>query len=150
MKIIIINGPNLNLLSRRKPDIYGTKSLEEINHELKKQAGQMGIEVEFFQSNYEGEIIDRLQKETEFDGVIINPGALAHYSYSLRDALESLTRPAVEVHLSNIFAREDFRKQSVTAAVCQGVLAGFGWQAYAFALDIIVKLAASKQETSVS
>ncbi|MGQ9800600.1 MAG: type II 3-dehydroquinate dehydratase [Candidatus Saccharicenans sp.] len=150
MKIIVINGPNLNLLSRRKPDIYGTKSLEEINHELKKQAEQMGIEVEFFQSNHEGEIIDRLQKETEFDGVIINPGALAHYSYSLRDALESLTRPAVEVHLSNIFAREDFRKQSVTAAYCRGVLAGFGWQVYAFALNIIVKLAANRQEASLS
>lgn len=150
MKIIIINGPNLNLLSRRNPDIYGSKSLEEINHELKKQAKEIGIEVEFFQSNHEGEIIDKLQNQAEFDGVIINPGALAHYSYSLRDALESLTRPAVEVHLSNIFAREDFRKQSVTAAVCSGFLAGFGWQVYVFALDIIVKLAAAKLKNSAS
>lgn len=150
MKIIVINGPNLNLLSRRKPDIYGSKSLEEINSELKKQAGQLAIEIEFFQSNHEGEIIDKLQKQAEFDGVIINPGALAHYSYSLRDALESLTRPVIEVHLSNIFAREDFRQQSITAAVCSGFLAGFGWQVYVFALDIIVKLVAAKLKNSVS
>lgn len=141
MKILVINGPNLNLLSRRNPAIYGNKSLEEINLELKKRAEEIGVEVEFFQSNHEGEIIDKLQKEAKFDGVIINPGALAHYSYALRDALESLTKPIVEVHVSNIFGREGFRQRSVTAAVCAGLLAGFGWQVYLFALDIIVKLA---------
>ncbi|MGQ9579109.1 MAG: type II 3-dehydroquinate dehydratase [Candidatus Aminicenantales bacterium] len=150
MKIIVINGPNLNLLSRRNPDIYGSKSLEEINNELKKQAEERAIEIEFFQSNHEGEIINNLQREAKFDGVIINPGAMAHYSYSLRDALDSLTKPVIEVHLSNIFVREDFRQQSVTAAVCSGFLAGFGWQVYSFALDIIIKLAVAKLKKSAS
>lgn len=141
MKILVINGSILNLLSRRNPDIYGTKSLEEINLELEKRAEEIGVEIEFFQSNHEGKIIDKLQKEAKFDGVIINPGALAHYSYSSRDALESMSKPVVEVHISNIFAREAFRQRSVTAAVCSGLLAGFGWQVYIFASDIIVKLA---------
>lgn len=144
MKILVINGPNLNFLGKRNVSIYGQKTLEEINSELKKRAEEMGVEVEFFQSNHEGEIIDRLQKVDEFDGVIINPGALAHYSYSLRDAIEPLLIPVIEVHLSNIFSREDFRNRSVTAPVCQGVLSGFGWQVYRFALDIIVKLAGSR------
>jgi len=146
LKILVINGPNLNFLGKRNIDIYGNKTLEEINSQLKKRAEEMEIEVEFFQSNYEGEIIDRLQKTDEFDGVIINPGALAHYSYSLRDAIEPLPVPVIEVHLSNIFAREDFRCCSVTAPVCQGFLSGLGWQVYLFALDIMFKLISSKKK----
>jgi len=146
LKILIINGPNLNFLGRRNIHIYGHMTLKEINSQLKKQAKEMGIEIEFFQSNHEGKIIDRLQKIDEFDGVIINPGALAHYSYSLRDALEPLPIPVIEVHISNIFAREDFRCRSVTAPVCQGFLSGFGWQAYLFALDIISKLISSRKK----
>ncbi|MBC7362166.1 MAG: type II 3-dehydroquinate dehydratase [Candidatus Aminicenantes bacterium] len=144
MKILVINGPNLNFLGKRNVSIYGQKTLEEINSELRERAEEMGVEVEFFQSNHEGEIIDRLQKVDEFDGVIINPGALAHYSYSLRDAIEPLKIPVIEVHLSNIFSREDFRSHSVTAPVCQGVLSGFGWKVYLFALEIMVKLAGSR------
>jgi len=146
LKILIINGPNLNFLGRRNVHIYGHMTLDEINSQLKMQAKEMGMEVEFFQSNHEGEIIDRLQSVDKFDGVIINPGALAHYSYSLRDALEPLTIPVIEVHLSNIFAREDFRCRSVTAPVCWGFLSGFGWQVYFFALDIMFKLVTSKKK----
>jgi len=146
LKILIINGPNLNFLGKRNVHIYGHKTLEEINSQLKKQAEEMGIEIEFFQSNHEGEIIDRLQNGDGFDGVIINPGALAHYSYSLRDAIEPLPIPVIEVHISNIFAREDFRNRSVTAPVCRGILSGFGWQVYLFALDIMFQLINSKQK----
>lgn len=140
MKILLINGPNLNLLGKREIKIYGEKSLEEINRELMEKANKMGIELETFQSNHEGEIIDRIHNFSGFDGIIINPGALAHYSYSLRDAIESIPIPVIEVHISNIFSREDFRSHSVTASVCRGFLSGFGWKVYSFALDIISKI----------
>lgn len=141
MKILLINGPNLNLLGKRDIDIYGEKSLDEINRELMKKARRMGIKLETFQSNHEGEIIDRIHNSSGFDGIIINPGALAHYSYSLRDAIESIPIPVIEVHISNVFSREDFRSNSVTASVCKGFLSGFGWKVYSFALDIISEIA---------
>ncbi len=137
MKILIINGPNLNFLGRRKEEIYGQMSLEEINQRLVEKAKALDMQVEFFQSNSEGEIIDRIQQAADvYDGLIINPGALTHYSYALRDALESLSVPVIEVHLSNIFAREDFRQKSVTAPVCAGVITGFGWRSYLAALEV--------------
>ncbi|HEK86328.1 MAG: type II 3-dehydroquinate dehydratase [Candidatus Saccharicenans sp.] len=141
MKILVVNGPNLNLLGKRKKEFYGQMTLEEINKLLAKKAETLQIEVEFFQSNSEGKIIDELQQKADkFDALIINPGALTHYSYALRDALESLSIPVIEVHLSNIFAREDFRRQSVTAPVCAGMIAGFGWKSYSAALDILYSL----------
>ncbi len=140
MKILIINGPNLNLLGKRDDKIYGDKSLEEINRELMEKADKMGIEIEVFQSNHEGAIIDKIHNFSVIDGIIINPGALAHYSYSLRDAIEAIPLPVIEVHISNIFSREDFRARSVTAPVCKGFLSGFGWRVYIFALDIIYKI----------
>jgi 3-dehydroquinate dehydratase-2 len=137
MKILIINGPNLNFLGRRKEEIYGQISLEEINQRLVEKARALNMQVEFFQSNSEGKIIDRIQQAADvYDGLIINPGALTHYSYALRDALESLSIPVIEVHLSNIFAREDFRQKSVTAPVCAGIIAGFGWKSYLAALEL--------------
>jgi 3-dehydroquinate dehydratase-2 len=137
MKILIINGPNLNFLGRRKEEIYGQMSLEEINQRLVEKARALNMQVEFFQSNSEGKIIDRIQQAADvYDGLIINPGALTHYSYALRDALESLSIPIIEVHLSNIFAREDFRQKSVTAPVCAGIIAGFGWKSYLAALEL--------------
>ncbi len=137
MKILLINGPNLNLIGRRNQKVYGEKSIEEINKILKNKGEEMVIELEIFQSNHEGEIIDRIQEIHGVDGIIINPGALAHYSYSLRDAIESIPIPVIEVHISNIFSREDFRSRSITAPVCRGFIAGFGWRVYIFALDII-------------
>lgn len=133
----MINGPNLNLIGKRNPKVYGEKSIDQINKILKNKGEKMGIELEIFQSNHEGEIIDRIQEIHGIDGVIINPGALAHYSYSLRDAIESIQIPVIEVHMSNIFSREDFRSRSLTAPVCRGFMAGFGWNVYIFALDII-------------
>jgi len=146
MKILVINGPNLDRLGERKPKVYGQKRLEDINQEILKLARQMVVEVDFFQSNHEGDSIDKLNEAKDYDGLIINPGALTHYSYALRDALEMLTIPVIEVHISNILAREDFRKHSVTAEVCSGVMIGFGWQVYLYALEIICKLVKSKSD----
>ncbi|MGB9836761.1 MAG: type II 3-dehydroquinate dehydratase [Candidatus Saccharicenans sp.] len=138
MRILVINGPNLNFLGKRKKEFYGQMNLEEINQRIKEKARELSVEVEFFQSNSEGSIIDKLQLQADdFDGLIINPGALTHYSYALRDALESLSRPVIEVHMSNIFAREEFRAKSVTAPVCHGIIAGFGWKSYLAALNIL-------------
>lgn len=134
--ILVINGPNMNLLGKREVEIYGQASLEELNKQLTAIAGQMGISLEFFQSNSEGEIIDFVHKRGfEADGIIINPGALTHYSYSLRDALSAVQTPVVEVHLSNIQSREKFRRRSVIAPVCVGQVAGFGAYGYAMALS---------------
>lgn len=136
MRICVIHGPNLNLLGRRKKGIYGETSLDDINKEMKKHAQKRGIEIEIFQSNSEGEIIDKIHSLSEYHGIIMNPGALSHYSYSLRDAIEAVDIRVVEVHISNIFSREEFRTCSVTAPVCHGFLCGFGWKVYLYALDI--------------
>lgn len=134
--ILVINGPNLNLLGRREVEIYGEATLDELNKKLTAIAGQMGLSLEFFQSNSEGEIIDFVHKRGfEADGIIINPGALTHYSYALRDALAAVQTPVVEVHLSNIQAREKFRRRSVIAPICVGQVTGFGAYGYAMALS---------------
>ncbi len=141
MKIYIIHGPNLNLLGKREPDIYGREDLETINRTLADQAGKWGCEVFFFQSNHEGELVDVVQRaRDEADAVIINPGAFTHYSLALRDALAVLEMPVVEVHLSNIYAREDFRHNSVTAPVVTGQVSGFGALGYEIALQAAVQL----------
>lgn len=136
MKFVVINGPNLNFLGIREPEIYGSQTLEDINKMVEELAVERGHEIEFFQSNSEGEIIDFIQHSylKKVDGIIINPAAYTHYSYVIHDALKGIETPAIEVHLSNINQREDFRKQSVTAAACVGQIAGLGADGYILAL----------------
>ncbi len=135
-KILVVNGPNLNLLGRREPDIYGDRSLDELNEKLADLARELQVELEFFQSNSESAIIDFIQTAGfDADGMIINPGALSHYSIAIRDAISGVGVDTIEVHLSNIYGREDFRRQSVIAPVCSGQLVGFGFYGYAMALS---------------
>ena len=135
MKILVVHGPNLNLLGKRIKEIYGDKTLEEINRLLQQLATELGVGVVTFQSNSEGALIDFIQKESPAaNGIIINPGALTHYGFSLRDALADTNLPVVEVHLSNIYAREEFRQRSVIAPVARGQISGLGWRGYVAAL----------------
>jgi len=139
MKILVINGPNLNMLGKRNKVIYGDKTLSELDATLKKEAQSLGIDIVSFQSNSEGKLIDFIQEHSsEADGVIINPGALTHYSFSLRDALADSGLPAIEVHLSNIYAREDWRAKSVISPVTRGQITGLGWRGYLAALRTLV------------
>ena len=131
MKILIVNGPNLNLLGTREPEIYGSISMDDYLIELRTAFPQH--EINDFQSNVEGEIINRLQ-EDDFDAVVINPGAFTHYSYAISDCLKNISKPKIEVHISNIYKREDFRQKSVTAANTDGVLSGFGLKGYELAI----------------
>lgn len=138
MKVFVINGPNLNLLGVREPGVYGNESLDSILAEMKGEAEKLGIELECYQSNHEGDIVDKLHSAmTEADGVILNAGALTHYSYALRDAISAIKIPVVEVHMSNIQAREEFRHTSVIAPVCRGSIAGFGKNSYMLALKAV-------------
>ena len=139
MKIMILNGPNLNMTGTREPNIYGRTGYEEMMAQVERAAQSRGHEVACFQSNYEGALIDEIQRawRENYDGIIINPGAFTHYSYALRDALASVPIPAVEVHLSNIHRREEFRHRSVTAASCVGQIVGFGMQGYILAMDAL-------------
>jgi 3-dehydroquinate dehydratase-2 len=140
-KILVVNGPNLNLLGKREPEVYGTSTLEELNSRLCDVARDLHLELSFFQSNSEGEIIDFLHREAfSAAGLVINPGAFTHYSYALRDAIAAVGIKAVEVHMSNIYAREEFRHRSVIAAVCCGHLVGFGFYGYAMALSYFADL----------
>ncbi len=140
MKILVLNGPNLNLLGVRQPSIYGKTSLESLVKDLEMQGQALGVEVYHFQSNSEGALIDRIHSsQGNFDAIIFNPGAFSHYSYALRDAISSISLPVVEVHISNISARESFRNQSVTAPVCIGQISGLGVEGYRLALDFLVK-----------
>ncbi len=139
MKIVVIHGPNLNRLGQREAKFYGTATLAQINDILSQKATELGVELEAFQSNSEGAIIDFLQaKAAEADGIVINPGALTHYGLSLRDALADVAVPTIEVHLSNIYAREEWRHKSVIAPVARGQISGLGWRGYVAALDILV------------
>jgi len=143
VKILVIHGPNLNLLGLREPEVYGSITLEEINQRLRAHAADKGIELRTFQSNHEGAIIEAIHQAVGWaDGLVINPGAYTHYSYAIRDAIAAVGLPAVEVHLSNVQAREDFRHLSVISPVCLGQIAGFGWHSYVLGLEALrVKLA---------
>lgn len=138
-KIVALHGPNLNMLGRRQPEIYGATTLAEIDAALRERATAAGVALTSFQSNHEGALVDFLQGEGwTADGVIINPGALTHYGLSLRDALAALSAPIVEVHLSNVYKREPFRHTSLVAPVATGQIAGLGWRGYLLALDWLI------------
>jgi 3-dehydroquinate dehydratase-2 len=138
MKLLIIHGPNINLLGKREPETYGSLTMDEINSKLDKIASENKIELEFFQSNIEGEIVNRIQASDDFDGIIINPAAYTHTSVAIRDALAAIKIPIIEVHISNIYKREEFRHKSLTAAVCKGQISGFGAQSYELALKSFI------------
>jgi 3-dehydroquinate dehydratase-2 len=133
MKILVVHGPNLNLLGTREPDVYGSITLEEINRQVAGLAGELGIEAEAFQSNSEGEIVDAIQKKS-YDLLIINPAAYTHTSVAIRDAIAAVGRPAIEVHISNIHKREEFRRTSFISGVVTGQISGFGAEGYLLAV----------------
>jgi 3-dehydroquinate dehydratase-2 len=140
-KVLVIHGPNLNLLGTREPEIYGTDTLDQINHEIEAHAEKLGLTVACHQSNSEGKIIDLLQAyRTGIAGVIINPGGFSHTSVAILDALLSLEVPAIEVHLSNLFRREDFRRKSITASGTVGIISGLGKRGYLLALDYLAEM----------
>ncbi len=141
MNILVINGPNLNLLGIREPIIYGKSSLESLEEVLNSYAKEIGVEIQCFQSNSEGSLIDKLHWAMgKFDGVILNAGAYTHYSYAIRDAISAINIPVIEVHISNIYARESFRHSSVIAPVCIGQISGFGIESYKLALKFFKDL----------
>ena len=141
MKILVINGPNINMLGIREKNIYGNNDYNSLVEKIKKEANELNCQVDFFQSNIEGEIITSIQKALGvYDGIIINPAAYTHYSIGILDALKSVNIPAVEVHISNIHQREDFRKKSVTAEGCIGQISGLGFEGYTLALRGLISL----------
>lgn len=139
-RILLINGPNLNLLGVREPEVYGNETLQEIVDELRSFASDRGVELTDFQSNSEGALVTAIQDaRTEVDGIVLNPGAYTHYSIAMRDAIAGIGLPVVETHLSNVHAREAFRRESVLAPVCLGVVAGFGRDSYFVALEALLR-----------
>jgi len=140
-KILILHGPNMNMLGRRETGLYGSSTLAEVDRLLEERARELGAAVETFQSNSEGALIDRIQEACgRIDGILINPGALTHYGYSLRDALADASLPLVEVHLSNIFAREPFRRHSVISPIANGLLCGLEANSYRLGLEALLDL----------
>lgn len=140
-KVLVINGPNLNMTGIREPQVYGSETLDMINYEIKEYAGNLGIECGFFQSNGEGEIIDAIHSVlSDYDGCIINAGAYTHYSFAIADAVRCVKKPFIEVHISNPAAREEFRHFSVLAPVCTGTVAGFGKKSYILAVEALKEL----------
>lgn len=147
-KILLIQGPNLNMLGIREPGIYGTVSYSEINQRVVKAGQENGAEVQIFHSNSEGAIVDAIQDARNWaDGIVMNPGAYAHYSIAIRDALSAVKLPAVEVHLTNVHAREEFRHKLVISPVCVGVIAGLGWRGYIYALQALLGTLQDQRKT---
>jgi 3-dehydroquinate dehydratase-2 len=139
-KILVLNGPNLNMLGTREPEIYGTTTLKDIENMIKEKAQSLGVETEFFQSNHEGDIVDKIcNAKNSFNGIIINPAAYTHTSVAIRDAISAVELPVIEVHLSNINSREEFRHKSLTAPVCKAQISGCGIYGYIFALEYLQK-----------
>jgi len=148
MKILIIHGPNLNLLGTRESDIYGTKGLDEINDSLKQLATELAVEILIEQSNHEGEIVDLIQKSGDYSALLINPAAYTHTSVAIRDAIAAVNIPAVEVHISNIHKREEFRQKSLIAPVATGQISGFGPDSYLLGLRAAVFVANAEKDAS--
>lgn len=139
MKILFLNGPNLNLLGTREPEKYGTQTLESIENFVREEASNLRVDIEFYQSNIEGELVDKIQEaKGKFDGIVMNPAAYTHTSVAIRDAILAVSVPTVEIHLSNIHTREEFRKVSLTAPACIGQITGFGANSYKLGLQAIV------------
>ena len=139
LHVLVLHGPNLNTLGKREPGLYGRMTLAQINERIVSYAAERSCEITVFQSNHEGALIDCLQQEAgETAGIIINPGGLTHTSVSLRDAVAGTGKPTIEVHLSNIYARESFRQTSLLAPVCRGQISGLGWRGYLYALDALI------------
>ncbi|MBD9281536.1 MAG: type II 3-dehydroquinate dehydratase [Clostridiales bacterium] len=147
MKILVINGPNMNMLGIRQPEIYGHATYEDLKSMIEGEAERLGAEVSFFQSNHEGELVDHLHAARgEFDAIVLNAGAYTHYSIAIRDAISAIKLPVIEVHLSNVHAREGFRETSVIAPVCRGQIAGFG--EYSYTLGLLAAINAVKTEAA--
>jgi 3-dehydroquinate dehydratase-2 len=145
MKILVLHGPNLNLLGAREPEVYGSMTMEQINAKLTALGEELGAEVKCVQSNHEGALIDALHDARLWaGGVVFNPGAYTHTSVALRDAISSIQIPVIEVHLSNVYAREEFRYQSMISAVCAGKIVGLGWRSYTLALRALIEMVKEK------
>jgi 3-dehydroquinate dehydratase-2 len=141
MKILILHGPNLNLLGTREPEVYGSMSLDDINNQMSQLGKELGAEIKCLQSNHEGALIDALQDaRTWANGVVFNPGGYTHTSVALRDAIVAIVIPVIEVHLSNVYAREEFRHTSLVSAVCKGKISGFGWRSYELGLRGLIDI----------
>lgn len=139
-KILVINGPNLNKLGKRDPKIYGIETLKDIEDSMRELGSAKGFVLDFFQSNSEGKIIDKIHEYDDYDGIVLNAGAYSHYSIAIRDAIEIATCPVIEVHLSNIYKREDFRRTSVISEVCLGQVTGFGSLSYIMAIEAFARI----------
>jgi 3-dehydroquinate dehydratase-2 len=142
MKILILHGPNLNLLGTREPEVYGAMTLDDINNKMTVLGKELGAEIKCLQSNHEGALIDALQDaRTWANGVVFNPGGYTHTSVALRDAISAIQIPVIEVHLSNVYAREEFRHKSFVSAVCRGKITGLGWRSYTLGLTALIEIA---------
>jgi 3-dehydroquinate dehydratase-2 len=140
MKVLFVNGPNLNMLGTREEDVYGSLTLDQINKKIASKANGLKINTDFFQSNVEGNLVSKIQESSDFDYIVINPAAFTHTSIAIRDALLSIKAKFIEVHLSNIYSREDFRHNSYVSSIAIGVISGFGFHGYLMALDYISSL----------